>query len=71
MKYLTLDEFCKAPVLVQFLYAKAMMQQPVGMEMINEGIEKHPEYFPDEIEHRRKVAMKESVIVAANFKRQN
>lgn len=57
MKDLTNKELEVAPTIVQFLYIRAWMKEPVGSSMIDEAMEKHPEYFPDEIEHRRKYAL--------------
>lgn len=56
MKDLSYAEFEKAPSKVQFLYVAAIMKQPVGSQMIEDAIKDHPEYFPDELEHRRKWA---------------
>lgn len=56
MKDLTYSELEQAPAIVQFLYIRAIYKEPVGSQMINEAIENHPEYFADEIEHRRKWA---------------
>lgn len=56
MKDLSYAELEKAPSRVKFLYMMAIMKQPVGSKMIEEAIKDHPEYFPDELEHRRKWA---------------
>lgn len=57
MKNLNYKEFLEAPHKVQFLYMMAMTKQPTGSEMIESAIKEHPEYFPDELEHRRKWAL--------------
>lgn len=57
MKQLTEKEFSEAPEKVQFLYAMSIIGQPVGNQMIEEAIKESPEYFPDELEHRRKWAL--------------
>ena len=54
MKDLTLEEYLKAPIKVQFLYSMSLMKEPVGAEMAEEAIKESPEYFPDELENRRK-----------------
>lgn len=57
MKNLTHKELLEAPANVQFLYTMAMAKQPVGMKMLEDAIEDYPQYFPDELEHRRKWAL--------------
>ena len=57
MKDLTVEQLEKAPSIVQYLYVASFMKQPVGGKTIDEAMEKHPEYFPDEVEHRRKWAL--------------
>ena len=57
MKDLTYKELLEAPAKVQLLYTMAMAKQPVGMKMLEDAIADHPEYFPDELEHRRKWAL--------------
>ncbi len=57
MKILTDKELIKAPSRVQFLYWMAFSKQPVGSQMIEDALREKPEYFPDEIEHRRKWAL--------------
>ena len=54
MKDLTYKEFLQSPVRVQFLYAMAIAKQPVGSKMIKDAIKETPEYFLDELEHKRK-----------------
>ena len=57
MKNLTYKELLEAPARVQFLYWMASTKQPVGSQMIEDAIKESPEYFPDELEHRRKWAL--------------
>ena len=57
MKWLTDKQFLEAPARVQFIYTMAMAKQPVGSKMIKDAIKESPEYFPDELEHRRKWAL--------------
>ena len=54
MKDLTYKELLEAPAKVRFLYTMAVAKQPVGSQMIEDAIKESPEYFPDELEHRRK-----------------
>lgn len=56
MRDLTHKEFEAAPSKVAFLYISALLKQPVGGKMIDDAIKEYPEYFPDEIEHRKKWA---------------
>jgi len=54
MKQLTNKEFISAPPIVQYLYSTCLFKIPVGSKMIDDAILLHPEYFPDEVEYRRK-----------------
>jgi hypothetical protein len=54
MKDLTHDEFEKAPHTIQYLYMMALSKSPVGTAAIESAMKDYPEYFPDELEHRRK-----------------
>lgn len=54
MKVLTLKEIEQAPSLVQYIYAAWLCNTPIGMATLDEAVKAHPEYFPDEVEHRRK-----------------
>lgn len=54
MKYLTEKEFFDAPSKVQYIYMMGMMKIPIGSSTYEDVIKEHPEYFPDEVEHRRK-----------------
>lgn len=49
--------FETAPPLIQFIYAASIAKQPIGSGVFNEALEKHPEYFHEEVEHRRKWAL--------------
>lgn len=54
MKDLTEKEFFEAPSKVQYIYMMGMMKHPIGSSIYEDAIKEHPEYFPDEVEHRRK-----------------
>lgn len=54
MKDLTEKEFFDAPNKVQFIYMMGMMKHPIGSGIYEDAIKEHPDYFPDEVEHRRK-----------------
>ena len=56
MKDLTTKEFFEAPSRVQYIFTAGMVKQYIGSSLYNKAIEEHPEYFPDEIEHRKKWA---------------
>lgn len=57
MKRLTHKEFLEAPSRVQFIYTMSMVNQPISTSMLDDAISEHPEYFPDEVEHRSKWAL--------------
>lgn len=57
MKNLTFDELAKAPSKVKFLYTMAIIGQPVGSQMVEDAIKESPEYFPDELDRKRKWAL--------------
>lgn len=57
MKYLTYKELLEAPAKVQFLYTMAMAKHLVSSQMIEDAIKESPEYFHNELEHRRKWAL--------------
>lgn len=57
MKHLTYKELLEAPARVQLLYTLAITNQPAGSKMIEDAIKENPEYFPDELECRRKCAL--------------
>ena len=54
MKKLTYQELQKAPTIIQYIYMASVSKIPIGASTVDEAIKKHPEYFPDEVEHRRK-----------------
>lgn len=54
MKALLPGEFKGAPVSIQYLYICAMNDFPVGSSILDEAMENHPEYFPDELAQRAK-----------------
>jgi len=54
MKYLNEKEFFEAPSKVKYIYMMGMMKIPIGSSTYEDVIKEHPEYFPDEVEHRRK-----------------
>jgi len=54
MKNLTHKELIAAPRKIQSIYFLAMTKTPMGSGLIESAIKEHPEYFPDEVEHRRK-----------------
>lgn len=54
MKDLTYEEFINAPKDVQALHILASTKTPIGSSLYEKTIKEHPEYFPEEIEHRRK-----------------
>lgn len=56
MKELTTEEFSEAPNRVQYIHMCAHQNIPIGMSILDEAIDKYPEYFPDEVEHIRKWA---------------
>ncbi len=47
-------KFDNAPHLVKFIQMAAMSGTPIGASLYDEAIEKHPEYFPKEVELKRK-----------------
>lgn len=50
MKDLTLKELQEAPPVVMYVYMAAVSKIPIGSQILNEAMEKHPEYFPEETE---------------------
>lgn len=57
MKNLTIKELEEAPSIVQFIYQMSVIKQPLGIAMIEEAMRDYPEYFPRELDHRRKWAL--------------
>ena len=51
---LTQKEFNKAPVIIKVLQVLAATKQPIGMGTYEKAMREHPEYFVDEIEHKKK-----------------
>lgn len=66
MKDLTEKEFLAAPAKVQFVYVAASLKQPIGFEMLDSAIRENPEYFPEEVEHRRKWALMQITKIKRN-----
>lgn len=52
MKNLTITEIKKAPQEIQYIYMCAHLKRkrPIGSRLIDESMEKYPEYFQDEIQ---------------------
>ena len=57
MKNLTIKEYNEAPSIIQYIWAMSISNIPIGGSMYNNALKEHPEYFPDEVEHRRKYAL--------------
>lgn len=57
LKELTTEEFKNLPVLMLHLYVSAAIKWPVSTTMSEEALEKYPEYYPEEVEYRRKWAL--------------
>lgn len=68
MRDLTAKEFWDAPPLIQYIITVGNFQQFIGISTYDEAIEKYPEYFPDEIEHRRKRSLVPKEVDDAYFK---
>ena len=47
----------ETPSLVSFLEIMAHTGTPVGSKLLEEAIEKHPEYYAETVEQRRKLAL--------------
>jgi hypothetical protein len=47
----------KTPSLVSFLEIMAHTGTPVGSKLLEEAIEKYPEYYAETVEQRRKLAL--------------
>jgi len=54
MKFLTAEELAKAPDIIQFIYINSAAEHPVGYSVYEEAINAYPEYFPEEVEYRKK-----------------
>lgn len=42
------------PNIVLFVYGSSYFNIPIGSKILERAITEHPEYFPDEVEYRRK-----------------
>ncbi len=51
---MTMEDFEKSPGLIQHIFVAGICNRPIGMSLYEEAIEKHPEYFPEEIEYKKK-----------------
>jgi hypothetical protein len=49
----TPEEFAQAPGIIQHVYVCAINGIPMGASTYREAMEKHPEYFEDEIAHNK------------------
>lgn len=56
MKFLNFAEIEKAPAIVQFIWAAKISNTPIGYSTFEKAVEEHPQYFPEEIEYRKKWA---------------
>lgn len=54
MKDLTLKEFSDAPAIVQFVFGISAINGTISSTIFDKALDEHPEYFPEEVEHRRK-----------------
>ena len=54
MKDLSYSELLEAPSAVQYIHMMGTINQPIGCSFFDETVAKYPEYFPDEIESKRK-----------------
>lgn len=50
----SLEELFNLPNDVLQIWVKNSIGQPIGSGLLERAIENHPEYFPEEVEHRRK-----------------
>lgn len=51
------EDYVNAPASVQFVKMMAVMDQPIGLETYERALTEGPEWFPEEIEYRRKWAL--------------
>ncbi len=56
-QYNHVEHYLNAPASVQFVKMMDVMGQPIGLETYERALKEGPEYFPDEIEYRRKWAL--------------
>jgi hypothetical protein len=54
MKSLTNKQLEEAPLLIQQIHFTWMIGRPIGSSTYEKAIADHPEYFPDEVEAKRK-----------------
>ena len=54
MNKLSYKEFEDAPEIVKYLHIAAFYKIPVGSSLYEDAMEKHPEYFSEEIERKKK-----------------
>ena len=54
MKDITSTDVKQIPGIVLQIYVNSMCNIPISISTYNEAIEKYPEYFPDEVEHKKK-----------------
>jgi len=47
-------DFFELPDIIQFLYIQWLGEMPVGASTYEKAIKEYPEYFPEEVEYRRK-----------------
>lgn len=57
MKNLTDKELQDAPATIKFLYWSAKSDIYISSQMLEEAMRDYPEYFPEEIEYKRKWAL--------------
>jgi hypothetical protein len=53
MKDLTPEELNAAPPVIQYMWSMAFCRQAIGMSIFEEAIANYPEYFPEEVAHRK------------------
>jgi len=54
MKELSIKEFNEAPHIIQYITIMAHLKQPLGSRIIEKAVFEYPQYFPEELEHRKK-----------------
>lgn len=54
MKSIPLNEILEAPLTVREVYFSVIVGMPVSASKYKQAINNHPQYFPDEVEHKRK-----------------
>lgn len=53
MQHLTEKQFEKAPKIVQSIYVLTLLNQPVPGSVMNEAMERYPDYFQEEIQYKK------------------